>query len=190
MEAVPSPRTQPTTEDHRGGQSRGPGVTLPEQSSSGRAEGCSFTGYSCRCSVAKLPWLGRGGCRPFGWRSSEDLGFADDNVLDPKVSTGRVPSSSFSSLPAVSPVGRVVRCLGTGGLRDERGDAFLCFRERLAGNPALLQPSYTSPLPIRRPPCLRHAPSTSAVECSPRSSSRLSVLLLRSFTGSLHSISP
>lgn len=45
----------------------------------------------------KLPWLGLGGCRPFGWRSSEDLGFADDNMLDPKVSTSRVTSSPFAS---------------------------------------------------------------------------------------------
>lgn len=37
MEAVPSTRTQPMTEDRRGGQSCGPSETLPEQSSFGRA---------------------------------------------------------------------------------------------------------------------------------------------------------
>ena len=135
------------------------------------------------------PSLRWGGCRPFGWRSCLDVGFADGNVLDPKVSTGHVSSSPFSALHAVSAVGRVVRSVGRDGLQDKRGDAFPCFRERLAGNLALARPPYTSPLPIHRPPQLHRARSTSAVEYSPRSSSCLSVLL-QSFTGGLRSVSP
>lgn len=180
MEAVPSTRTRPTTEDRRGGQSCGPGEALLKHVLIRQGRGRGVPGY-------EPSWLGRGWCRPFSWGSGEDLGFTGDNMLDPKVSTGRVTSSPFSSLCAVS---LVVRCAGTDGLRDARGAAFLCFQERLAGNPAPLQPSSPSPLPIHRPWRLRCAPSTSATRRSPRSSSRLSILLLRSFTGALRSISP
>lgn len=55
--------------------------------SSGRAEATASRDTGCHCSVVKLPWLGWGGCWPFGWRSRKDLGFTDDNVLDLKVST-------------------------------------------------------------------------------------------------------
>lgn len=87
MEAVPSTRTQPMTEDHRGGQSCGPGEMLLQQCSSGREEATASQDTSCHCSVVPLLWLGWGGCWHFGWRSRKYLGFTNDNVLDLKVST-------------------------------------------------------------------------------------------------------
>lgn len=52
----------------------------------------------------KAAVAGMGRMPPFGWRSGKDLGFADDNELDPKVSTGRATSRPFFCLHAVSPV--------------------------------------------------------------------------------------